>query len=177
MPCFPDRMNEDRRLYSMGCEVGRREVLCVETEKVYTFLDLLEGGFLRIRFSTPSRRSTTLTLTSGTKTRNFGTGRCSAPCTRSGISVGIPPECLIPKGTRGLLVAGKHIGTGHTMTSTVRMRTDMEKCGEAAGVMASMMTEHDCDAQTICREHFAELREILWRPDAITRRMTAAYAT
>ena len=79
----------------------------------------------------------------------------------SGISVGIPPECLIPKGTRGLLVAGKHIGTGHTMTSTVRMRTDMEKCGEAAGVMASMMTEHDCDAQTICRERFAELREIL----------------
>lgn len=161
MPCLPDRMNEDRRLYSMGCEVGRREVLCVETEKVYTFLDLLEGRIpenpIFYTFAPLDNANPDL----WNEDEEFQDWQMLCTLHASGISVGIPPECLIPKGTRGLLVAGKHIGTGHTMTSTVRMKTDMEKCGEAAGVMASMMTEHDCDAQTICRERFAELREIL----------------
>ena len=53
-------------------------------------------------------------------------------------SVGIPAGALIPKGFGGLLAAGRCISVDHSLASCVRMKSDMEKCGEAAAILACM---------------------------------------
>ncbi len=52
------------------------------------------------------------------------------------LSIPIPLGALIPAGYRGLLAAGRHLSVDHDMASAVRMRRDMQKCGEAAAVAA-----------------------------------------
>lgn len=47
------------------------------------------------------------------------------------VSLGIPIGTLIPRGIGGLAVCGRAIGAEHTMASGVRMKRDVQKCGEA----------------------------------------------
>lgn len=54
------------------------------------------------------------------------------------ISVPVPFESLLPKGYQGLIAAGRHIGMDHETACLIRMVADMQICGEAAGVAASM---------------------------------------
>lgn len=160
-PCLVGRFDERNRLYATGCEMGRREVPCIETEQVYTFEDYLAGvrydNAVFYSFSPLDNANPDI----WNEDEDFQDWQLLCGMHAYGVSVGIPPECLIPKGMGGLVLAGKHIGTGHTMTSTVRMRTDIEKCGEAAGVLAAMMTERGESALTIAREHFEELAAAL----------------
>ncbi|WP_176706326.1 FAD-dependent oxidoreductase [Paenibacillus hemerocallicola] len=52
------------------------------------------------------------------------------------LSVPIPLEALIPEGYDRLLVAGRCLAVDHDLASCVRMKRDMQKCGEAAAVAA-----------------------------------------
>lgn len=159
-PCL-DKLDDSTRLYQVGQETGRREVRCFVTERVYYFEDHLAGNKpdnpIFYTFSPLDNANPDI----WNEDEDFQDWQFICALHASGLSIGIPPECLIPKNTRGLLLAGKHIGTGHTMTSTVRMRRDMEKCGEAAGTMASMMVRYGVDALTVAGELFDELRERL----------------
>jgi hypothetical protein len=51
-------------------------------------------------------------------------------------TVPVPLGALIPKGYDGLLVAGRCLAVDHDMASCVRMKRDMQKCGEAAAYAA-----------------------------------------
>jgi hypothetical protein len=51
-------------------------------------------------------------------------------------SVGVPVGALIPKGYSGILVAGRCLAVDHNIAPCIRMKSDMEKCGEAAAEMA-----------------------------------------
>ena len=54
------------------------------------------------------------------------------------LSVPISVKTLIPRGFQSILTAGRHIGVDHDTASLVRMKRDMHKCGESAGVCAAL---------------------------------------
>lgn len=65
------------------------------------------------------------------------------------VSVGIPMGALIPKGYSGLLAAGRCLAAEHSIASCIRMKSDMEKCGEAAAEMAALSIESQLPLQKI----------------------------
>lgn len=58
-------------------------------------------------------------------------------------SVPIPLGTLIPKGFDGILTAGRCIAVNHDIAPCVRMRRDMQKCGEAAAIAAYLAIQKD----------------------------------
>ncbi len=50
---------------------------------------------------------------------------------------------LVPKGWKGLLVAGRHLGVDHDLGHAVRMNDHVGRTGEAAGVMAALAVKSD----------------------------------
>ena len=50
---------------------------------------------------------------------------------------------LVPRGWKGLLVAGRHLGVDHDMGHAVRMNDHCGRTGEAAGVMAALASQSD----------------------------------
>ncbi|MFD0716047.1 FAD-dependent oxidoreductase [Paenibacillus sp. GCM10027626] len=58
-------------------------------------------------------------------------------------SVPIPLGALIPKGLDGLLVAGRSLAIDHDLAACVRMKRDMQKCGEAAAIVALLAIRHE----------------------------------
>lgn len=66
-----------------------------------------------------------------------------------GISVGIPKETLLPRDCEGIIVAGKGIGVDSDLVSCIRMRKDMEKCGEAAAVLAYLSIRENIPLQSL----------------------------
>jgi hypothetical protein len=160
-PCLANKYNESNRLYAVGCMMGKREVPCIETEVVYTFEDYLSGvkydNAVFYSFSPLDNANPDI----WNEDEAFQDWMLLCGMHAFGVSVGIPPQALIPKGIRGLLVAGKHIGVGHTMTSTVRMRSDLENCGEAAGVIAALAVKNNCGVLEVCSSHFDDLRKLL----------------
>lgn len=53
-------------------------------------------------------------------------------------TVPVTLRSMTPKGFKGLLVAGRHVGMDHDVASLLRMQRDMQKCGESAGVAAAL---------------------------------------
>ena len=60
------------------------------------------------------------------------------------ISIPIPLGSLIPKGFDGLLAAGRHLAVDHDVAAAVRMKRDMQKCGEATAVVAYGAISNQC---------------------------------
>lgn len=52
-------------------------------------------------------------------------------------TVPVPMGAVIPKGIDGLLMAGRMISVDHDLASCIRMERDVQKCGEAVGILAA----------------------------------------
>lgn len=72
-------------------------------------------------------------------------------------AVPIPKGALIPKGYKGILAAGRCIGVDHDISSCVRMKRDMQKCGEAASAVAYLSLLYNVDAVDVNYNDLAEL--------------------
>ena len=160
-PCYPERFSKTNRLYGIGYVTGVREVPCVQTEETYTFLDYLNGRRpQKVAFYALSQLDNSCADV-WNEDDDYVDWRVLCDLNPYAFSVGVSPKMMIAKGMENLLLAGKHIGTGHIMSSGVRMRTDMEKCGEAAGVLAALSVANHCSAGEIAESHFDEYRRIL----------------
>ncbi|MDF2927553.1 MAG: hypothetical protein K0R57_6467 [Paenibacillaceae bacterium] len=53
-------------------------------------------------------------------------------------SVPVTLRSVTPKGFKGILVAGRHLGMDHDVASLLRMQRDLQKCGESVGVVAAL---------------------------------------
>lgn len=74
------------------------------------------------------------------------------------VSVPITIRSMIPKGYKSLIVAGRHLGVDHDTASLVRMKRDMHKCGESAGVCAALAVKKGIQPIDV---PYSELKEIL----------------
>lgn len=74
------------------------------------------------------------------------------------LSVPVPLGAMLPRGLDGLIVAGRCIALDHDMATCVRMKRDMQKCGEAAGIAASLAVERGIAPREV---PYAELAALL----------------
>lgn len=81
------------------------------------------------------------------------------------VSVGIPAGALIPKDMDGLLVAGRSLAVDYSLASAVRMRRDMEKCGEVAAEMAILAINNNTSLKDV---DTAQLQDILLKSQCLS---------
>ncbi|MFC3770105.1 FAD-dependent oxidoreductase [Paenibacillus sp. GCM10012303] len=74
------------------------------------------------------------------------------------IAVPVPLEALIPQGTTNLLVAGRSLAVDHDLASCIRMKRDMQKCGEIAAKAAYLAVRDNIPVREVS---YAELRRLL----------------
>lgn len=65
------------------------------------------------------------------------------------LTLPVPLGALIPKGYDGLLAAGRHLAVDHDLASAVRMKRDMQKCGEAAALAAAQAVARSCPLREV----------------------------
>lgn len=87
-------------------------------------------------------------------------------------SVPIPKGALIPKGYKGILAAGRCIGVDHDISSCVRMKRDMQKCGEAASALAFLSVRDNVDALDVGYDHLVKILKRTKCLDENNNRMT-----
>lgn len=63
---------------------------------------------------------------------------------KDGESYSIPYGCLVPKGLRNVLVAGRNIGTDHAMQASARVIPCCYITGQAAGIAAAICSAEGC---------------------------------
>lgn len=73
----------------------------------------------------------------------------------------IPRNAIHPKGVRGLLAAGRHLGVGHELVCALRMNPLMGMLGETAGTLAALAARRGIDA---ARVPYAEFSDKLYLP-------------
>ncbi len=88
------------------------------------------------------------------------------------MSISVPMGALIPKGIEGLIVGGRVLSCDHEIASSVRMMSDMEKCGEAAGDMAYLSVKHNCTPKNVPYE---ELKVLLSETGALDEKNNVGF--
>lgn len=135
-PCLENQYTENNRMVFEGTLLGLREAPRAICEKNIRFDDILMGRQvlepLFYAFSPIDNVNRDAAFDS--EAQQFWRLVCNMQ--NYGVSVGISLDALIPKGAENILIAGKGIGVDSALASCVRMRKDMEKCGEAAAVAA-----------------------------------------
>ncbi len=66
---------------------------------------------------------------------------------KSGETYSIPYRCLVPKGVRNLLVAGRSLGVDRAMQASVRVIPGCFITGQGAGVAAAVCAQDKCDCK------------------------------
>lgn len=82
-------------------------------------------------------------------------------------TVPVPLGALIPKGYDGLLVAGRCLAVDHEMAACIRMKRDMQKCGEAAGYAAYLAVTKQIPLRDV---PYAELVPLLRETGCLSER-------
>lgn len=153
----PDRFTDKRKFVKFAPLLGIREGRFIAGEQDVTFADFISGKLYAepifyaysnldnhgkdIAFESELQQD--WTVAAGLWGLNF--------------SVPVPLGALIPKGLDGLLVAGRAMAVDHDMATCIRMKRDMQKCGEAAGLAASLAIKHGVPLRKVPYEELKSL--------------------
>lgn len=140
--CFPFYLKEDyrvgARLVSMTQFVGMREGPLVEGDVRLRLEDVVDGRApsdrtLYIAYSNADNHGKDMAF------ENRPQQDWMIGCSLWGLNftVRVPVDAVIPKGLDGLLMAGRMVSVDHDLASCVRMERDVQKCGEAVGLLAA----------------------------------------
>ena len=128
---------------------GLREVRAVECESSYTLSDILAKKPPEKPLYYSFAPLDNANSDDWNETETIQDWKVLTDMKRFGISAGVPMGMLIPKGKKGLLVAGKAMGAGHDLIGCLRMTADIEKCGEAAGVISAAAVREGKDVRDL----------------------------
>lgn len=130
-PCISKNVS---RMYYLGSVPGEREIYHVQTEKVITIDDIVhkDENTTPLFYTFEPLDCTNADI--GFEDFTFQDWKMCV--SDMGFSIGIEKETLIAKAADNLLIAGKILGADHSAAGGIRMRADMEKCGEAAAAIA-----------------------------------------
>ena len=139
------RLKEFRRyrLSWIAPELGVRETRRIVCEYMLTEHDLLAGIHAQ-------RHPDIITIADHAMDRHGEDGGClelEQP-------YGVPFRCLVPKGFKNLLIAGRAAGFSSTAATSCRLSRTMMQLGQAAGTAAAVAGELGCDLPDIPFDHF-----------------------
>jgi hypothetical protein len=125
--------------------------------------DAIAYGSYRVDVHHQGGDGLTFRYLDGREVRQFGDGRSQAGRWRAARAedptfYGIPYGCLVPRGARNLLVAGRALDADRGAYGAVRVMVTTNQTGEAAGVAATLALRHGCDVDAV---DVAELRRAL----------------
>lgn len=148
------------RILGEGDLYGLREVPHVVTEDTRTLADVAAGTPVREPLFFGFGPADNTNMDSWMESDILKDWKVLLGSHRFGFTSGIPKGAVIPKGVDGILVAGKAAGLSRDLMSAMRMKLDVEKCGEATGVLAALSCRHNCGVREV---DYEELRAVLAR--------------
>lgn len=142
LPHLPDQFNESTKFLKLTPQLGIREGQFILGEEQVTFADVVAD-----RLSTEPLFYAYSNVDNHTKDIAFESElqqdwAVAASLWGLTLSVPIPLGALIPKGFDNVLVAGRNIAIDHDLAACVRMKRDIQKCGEAAALIAYLALYH-----------------------------------
>lgn len=137
-----DSFHEDRtKVLFLAPMIGIREGCRIVSHRNITMQAILEGDFdpepLFYAYADFDKHGKDHALESEQMLDWYVACNLSTAC----LSVPISARSLVPQELANVITAGRHIGVDHDAASLVRMKRDMHKCGEAAGVLAALTVQ------------------------------------
>ncbi|RXZ80302.1 FAD-dependent oxidoreductase [Paenibacillaceae bacterium] len=133
-----ENYEDSRRLLRTAPLLGIRESRCIVGEENVTLPAYLSGKVtskpIFYAYSNLDSHSKDMALESET----LQDWSVVASLWGMNLSIPVPLGALIPRGFDGLLTAGRCIALDHDFTTAIRMKRDMQKCGEAAAAAVSI---------------------------------------
>ncbi len=157
-PCLEERYEEDGRIVFEGTMLGLREAPRIEAEQTLRFADVLFGRQTEepVFYAFAPVDNVNRDAAFNSETQQLWRMVCNMYS--MGLSVGVPLGAMLPKGVENVIVAGKGIGVDSDLTGCIRMRKDMEKCGEAAAAAAYLAVKDNTPLKEL---PYAKLRDML----------------
>ncbi|WP_309121569.1 FAD-dependent oxidoreductase [Paenibacillus sp.] len=154
----PERFEERRKFVKLAPLLGVREGRFIEGERQVTFADFLDDKETEepifYAYSNVDNHGKDMAFES----ENQRDWIVAASLWGLNFSVPVPLGALLPKGVGRLLVAGRALAVDHDLAPCVRMKRDMQKCGEAAGLAAALAIERGVP---LTRLPYASLKPLL----------------
>ncbi len=139
-----DSYTEDNRFLQIAPLIGVREGYIIKGEDSITFDDYLNDRITSkpvfYAYSNIDNHGKDLAFES----ENQKDWAVACSLWGLNISIPVPAGALIPAGYDGILAAGRHIAIDHDIASALRMKRDMQKCGEAAAIIAYTSIRKRC---------------------------------
>jgi hypothetical protein len=157
--------NKDERVLFFAPFIGIREGRLIEAEKTIRIQDVIEckqeDEPLFYGYSDFDKHGKDHALESEILQDWYVASNLSTAC----LSVPVTIHNMVPKGYRSIIAAGRHIGVDHDTASLLRMKRDMQKCGESAGACAALAAKKGIQPTEV---PYQELREILEKTGCLT---------
>ena len=142
-------MEKDATFLKLAPLPGIRESRRVVTEKVVTFEEAISRekfeDTIFYAFSNADTHEKCIALEPDTAKDWYVACNLWGVC----MSVAVPMRALIPEKIDSLLCGGRILGVTHTLSSVVRMKKDMEKCGEAMAYMAFIAISKNIEIRNV----------------------------
>jgi len=159
-PLYYETYKDHKDLYPFECTIlGTRQSHRIVAEDSITFDDFKNGRTydkpLFYAFSTVDTATSDIAFDNPNNTD----WRFLCGMQGKGFSQPVEVGALIPKGIKGMLVAGKGAGTDCDVSGLLRMKRDLEKCGEAVATIAIEAVRQNIDVTQVSYESIeAKLR-------------------
>lgn len=155
----------DQRVLFYAPFIGIREGRLIEAEKVICAKDVIackpEKEPLFYGYSDFDKHGKDHALETEELQDWYIVSNLSTAC----FSVPVTVQSLIPKGYQSLMAAGRHLGVDHDVASLLRMKQDMQKCGESVGVVAALAVKKGVQPAEVPYE---EIKPILEETGCLT---------
>ncbi|MFK7692220.1 FAD-dependent oxidoreductase [Paenibacillus sp. HJGM_3] len=155
---LPDQYNESTKFLKLAPQLGIREGRFILGEEQVTFADVvadrLSAEPLFYAYSNVDNHAKDIAFESELQ-QDWAVAASLWGLT---LSVPLPLGALIPKGFDNVLVAGRSIAIDHDLAACVRMKRDMQKCGEAAALIAYLALDQGLSVRHV---PYDQLRPLL----------------
>ena len=153
----PERFDESRKFVKLAPLLGVREGRRIDGEEPLTFAGFTEG-----RETAEPLFYAYSNLDNHTKDVAFESELqrdwiVAASLWGLNFSIPVPLGALIPKDLDGILVAGRALAVDHDLAAAVRMKRDMQKCGEAAALAAALAVRLGTSVRSVPYEQLRPL--------------------
>lgn len=156
-PCLEEYYEENSRTVFEGTILGLRESPRIAAEEEIRFKDVLFGRQTEKPVFYAFAPVDNVNRDAAFDSEMQQLWRMVCNMHNVGLSVGVPLGAMLPKNFENIIVAGKGVGVDSDLAGCVRMRKDMEKCGEASAAAAYVAVKNSTSLKEIPYEELKSL--------------------